>query len=206
MRVIGLTGSIGMGKTTAARLLRRLRIPVHDADAAVHQLFARGGKAVPGVARVFPRAIRDGAVDRRTLGALVFGPDGEAALKELEAVVHPLVRQETRRWLASQARRGARAVILDIPLLFESGLDRGYDAVIVVSAPAFLQRQRVLRRPGMTEALLRGVLARQMPDRLKRQRADRVVTSGLGQRPTMLGLQQALRQLTRRGAWRPGFR
>lgn len=206
MRILGLTGSIGMGKTTAARLLRRIRIPVHDADGAVHRLLAPGGKAVPAVARAFPAVIHDGAVDRRKLGAVVFGPEGKAALQTLEQIIHPLVRGETRRWLAVQARRGTRAVVLDVPLLFESGLDRGYDGVIVVSAPAFLQRQRVLRRPGMTAAKLREILARQMPDRIKRRRADAVVTSGLGQRPTLAGLRRVLGRVKRRGAWGPGFR
>jgi dephospho-CoA kinase len=206
MRVLGLTGSIGMGKTTAARLLRRMRVPVHDADAAVHRLLARGGAAVPAVAKAFPGAVHEGAVDRLKLGATVFGPEGQLALGRLEAIVHPLVRDATRRWLAEQARRGARAVVLDVPLLFESGLDQVYDSVIVVSAPAFLQRQRVLRRPGMTGTKLREILARQTPDRIKRARADVVITSGLGQRATFLGLRRALRNLKRRGAWNPGFR
>ncbi len=206
MRILGLTGSIGMGKTTAARLLRRMRVPVHDADAAVHGLLARGGAAVPAVARAFPGAVHDGVVDRLKLGATVFGPEGQVALGKLEAIVHPLVRHATRRWLANQARRGAHAVVLDVPLLFESGFDKVYDSVIVVSAPAFLQRQRVLRRHGMTSTKLREILARQTPDRVKRSRADAVISSGLGQRPTLLGLRRALRRLGRRGAWSPAFR
>jgi dephospho-CoA kinase len=206
MRVLGLTGSIGMGKTTAARLLKRMRVPVHDADAAVHTLFAPGGAAVPAIAKAFPGAVHEGAVDRLKLGATVFGPDGQLALGKLEAIVHPLVRLATRRWLAEQARRGRRTVVLDVPLLFESHLEEHHDSIMVVSAPAFLQRQRVLRRRGMSEGKLREILARQMPDRLKRRRADAVISSGLGQRMTFLGLRRALRQLKRRGAWKPGFR
>lgn len=207
MRVLGLTGSIGMGKTTAARLLKRLRIPVHDADAAVHRLLGPGGRAAPAVAAAFPQALRDGAIDRKVLGALVFGPEGGTALRILERIVHPLVRDDTRRWLAAQARRGAAAVVLDVPLLFESRPEGSYDGVIVVTAPAFLQRQRVLRRPGMTVARLRAILARQMPDHVKRRRADAVVTSGLGLRPTLIGLRRAAKRLKPRGkVWRPGFR
>jgi dephospho-CoA kinase len=211
MRILGLTGSIGMGKTTAARMLRRLGVPVHDADAAVHALLGPGGMAVPAVAKAFPGVVRAGAIDRRKLGAKVFGRGQTAALRRLEAILHPMVRGATRQWVATQARRRARVVVLDVPLLFESGPAGRYDAVIVVSAPGFLQRQRVLRRPGMTAAKLCDILAHQMPDAEKRRLADRVVTSGLGRRATWLGLRQALRHvrrahLLRRGVWRPGYR
>jgi dephospho-CoA kinase len=207
MRVLGLTGSIGMGKTTAVKLLRRRRVPVHDADAEVHRLLGRHGAAVPAVGQAFPGVVHDGVVDRRKLGAQVFGRDNDAALRRLEAILHPMVRRSTARWLAAQARRRAPVVVLDVPLLFEGGRRGRYDGVIVVSAPAFLQRQRVLRRPGMTTARFAEINSRQMPDRLKRARADAVVTSGLGQTPTLRGLTKALRRLGRRGrpgVWRPG--
>jgi dephospho-CoA kinase len=206
MRILGLTGSIGMGKTTAAQMLRRLRMPVHDADAAVHALLGPGGAAVPAVAKAFPGMVRGGAIDRHRLGAKVFGAGNAAALRRLEAILHPLVRVQTRRWLAQQARRRAAVAVLDVPLLFESGPADRYDSVIVVSAPPFLQRQRVLRRPAMTAAKLRQILALQVPDAEKRRRADWVVSSGLGRRRTWLGLRHALRRLRRAQAWRAGYR
>ncbi len=206
MRILGLTGSIGMGKTTATQLLRRLHIPVHDADATVHLLMGPGGIAVPKIAREFPGSVSNGAIDRAKLGAMVFGGKDPTALRRLEAILHPMVRSETLAWLAAQARRRARIVALDIPLLFESRRRRSVDAALVVSAPAFLQRQRVLRRPGMTDARLRDILSRQMPDSVKRRRADFVVTSGLGKRPTLDGLRRALRALKAGRAWKPGYR
>jgi dephospho-CoA kinase len=175
--VVGLTGSIGMGKTTAAAVLRRLGLPVHDADAAVHRLMARGGAAVDQVAAAFPGVERDGAIDRSLLGAKVLGNDAE--LKRLEAILHPLVRAEARAFLAKQARLHRPLAVLDIPLLFETGGDALCDAVIVVSAPPAVQRARVLARPGMTEAKMQAILARQMPDAEKRRRADFVVQTGL---------------------------
>lgn len=200
MRILGLTGSIGMGKSTAAAMFRHDGIAVHDADAAVHDLLRRGGAAVPAVAQAFPEAVRDGAVDRKALGALVFGrPE---ALRRLEAILHPLVRRRMRRFLQQAGRRGDRLVVLDIPLLFETGGERFCDAVAVVSAPRLLQRQRVLARPGMTRETFAAILAAQMPDREKRRRADQVVPTGLGRRPTRL----ALRALRRRVLARPGRR
>jgi dephospho-CoA kinase len=205
MRILGLTGSIGMGKTVAARLLQRLGVPVHDADAEVHRLLGPNGAAVAAVARAFPETVRNGVVDRARLGAEVFGTNHEAALRRLERILHPLVRRETGRWLARHARRRSPVVVLDVPLLFESGGLGRYDGVIVVSAPAFLQRQRVLRRPGMTPARFAEINRRQLPDRLKRARADIVVMSGLGRRTTLGGLRRALRGLRSRRVWRPGY-
>lgn len=205
MRILGLTGSIGMGKTVAARLLRRLGVPVHDADAEVHRLLGPNGAAVPAIAEAFPDAVQDGMVDRSRLGAAVFGSGHEAALRTLERILHPLVRRETGRWLARQARQRAPVVVLDVPLLFETGGPGRYDGVIVVSAPSFLQRQRVLRRPGMTPARFDEINRRQLSDRLKRARADVVVTSGLGRRTTLRGLRHALRQTKARRVWRPGY-
>lgn len=178
MVIIGLTGSIGMGKTTAARLLRHRRVPVHDADATVHRLLARGGRAIAPINRAFPGVVQDGAVDRQKLGTQVFGDPG--ALRRLEAIVHPLVRADIRSFLAQWGRFGAQAVVLDVPLLLESGWWARCDLIAVVSAPWVLQRQRVLARPGMTENRLRHVLSCQMPDAEKRRRADIVIPSGLG--------------------------
>ncbi|MGO1119545.1 dephospho-CoA kinase [Rhodovibrionaceae bacterium A322] len=192
MFVLGLTGSIGMGKSTAASLFRSQGVPVHDSDAAVHKLLAKGGAAVPEIARLFPDAVVDGAVDRQILGARVFG-DGDA-LKQLEAIVHPLVRQSTRRFLQKEQRNGRPLVVLDIPLLFESKAGSPCDAVVVVSAPAWLQRQRVLRRPGMTPEKLSAILAKQMPDLEKRLRAQFVVLSGLGKHYTLRQIQKIISQ------------
>jgi len=198
MKVVGLTGSIGMGKTTAALLLRRMGVPVHDADAAVHRLLGKGGAGVPAVAAAFPGVVRDGAVDRTALGAKVFG-DAEA-MRRLERILHPLVRQDSGRFLKDARRRGARIAVLDVPLLFEVGRDRDCDATLVVSAPAFVQRARVLARPGMTERRLHEVLSRQMPDLEKRRRADYVVQTGLGRRLTLRRLARVLKDLERAGA------
>jgi dephospho-CoA kinase len=180
MVILGLTGSIGMGKSTAARNFRDLGVPVHDADAAVHGFLAAGGAAVAAVEAAFPGVVQDGAVDRKALGRQVFG-DGEA-LKRLEGILHPMVRRHKTSFLRHAAGRGEHLVVLDVPLLFETGGEHNCDAVVVVSAPAAVQRQRVLRRPGMTAAQLDSILARQMPDAEKRRRADFVVATGLGYR------------------------
>lgn len=199
MRVLGLTGSIGMGKSTAAAALRREGVPVHDADAAVHRLLGRGGAAVAAVEAAFPGVTGDGAVDRQALGRRVFGDP--AALARLEAILHPLVQRATRRFLA-RARRARRPLaVLDIPLLFETGGDRRCDAVIVVSAPRFVQRARVLKRRGMTPDRLAGIEGRQMPDAQKRRRADVVVPTGLDRRTALRALRQVLK-LARRGKLR----
>jgi dephospho-CoA kinase len=181
LKIWGLTGSIGMGKSTAARAFRRLGVPVFDADAAVHALQAKGGRAVRPIGAAFPGTVTGGAVDREALRRAVLGDP--AALKRLEAIVHPLVRAEQRRFLARWRGRGARLVVLDIPLLFETRRPaREFDAVIVVSAPAAVQRARVLARPGMTESRLDAILARQMPDAEKRRRANHVIRTGLSRR------------------------
>jgi len=190
MIILGLTGSIGMGKTVAAGMLRRLGLPVHDADRTVHRLLAPGGKAVAAVAAIFPSAFKDGGIDRGELGRLVFAD--RVALHRLEAILHPLVRAEERRFLALQRRRRAAMAVLDIPLLFETGGEKRCDAVIVVSAPAFLQAARVLARPGMTAARLALILAKQLPDVEKRRRADYVVPTGQGQRLTRRRLQAVI--------------
>jgi dephospho-CoA kinase len=189
MVVLGLTGSIGMGKSTAAAMLRRLGLAVHDADAAVHRL--RNGAAVAKVAAAFPGTAGPGGIDRAALGRRVFGD--AAALRRLESILHPMVRAETARFLRRMAARRARLVVLDIPLLFESGGEGRCDAIAVVSAPAFLQRARVLGRPGMSEARLAAILAQQMPDGEKRRRADFVVPTGLGRRLTLRRLAEIVR-------------
>lgn len=194
MRLIGLTGSIGMGKSTAAAMLRRLGLPVFDADAAVHGLLGPGGGAVAPVLAAFPGVESTaGGIDRGRLGRAVFADP--AALRRLEAILHPMVGAARRRWLGACRRRRAPAVVLDIPLLFETGGERGCDAVLLVSAPAFLQRQRVMARPGMTESRFRGILAQQMPDRLKRRRTRHVIPTGLGRRVTLDALRRALRTI-----------
>jgi dephospho-CoA kinase len=176
MIVVGLTGSIGMGKSNAAHVLQRLGVPVHDADGAVHALMGPGGRAVRKVAEIFPQALAGNRIDRKVLGDMVFGDT--PALRRLEAIIHPLVRQSSRAFLAAARRRRARIAVLDIPLLYESGSERSVDAVIVVSAPRQIQRQRVMARPGMTEEKFRAIVARQVPDAEKRRRADYVVLTG----------------------------
>ncbi len=186
MFILGLTGSIGMGKSTAAAQLRQLGLPVHDADAAVHRLTGRGGAAVSAVEAAFPGAVKDGAVDRQALGARVLNDD--AALKRLEAILHPLVRRAEYRFLAACARRHAPVVVLDIPLLFETGGDARCDAVLVVHCRDAIQRRRVLARPGMTPEKFQAILDRQVPAREKVWLADFAVNTGIGRAP-------ALRQL-----------
>jgi dephospho-CoA kinase len=196
MIVLGLTGSLGMGKSTAAAMFRRLGIPVHDSDAAVHRLLGPRGAAVTAVEAAFPGVRRpDGGIDRAALGARVFGD--RAALERLERLLHPLVRASQQRFLAAARARRRPFVVLDVPLLFETGGERRCDAVIVVSAPAFLQRARVMARPGMTEARLRAVLTKQMPDAQKRRRADYIVPSGLGRAVTVRHLKRILAALPR---------
>ncbi len=195
MRILGLTGSIGMGKSTAAAMLRALGLPVHDADAAVHALLAKGGKAVAAVEAAFPGVVKDGAVDRKALGARVFGKPTE--LKKLEAILHPLVRRAEGSFLQHCRQARHDVVVLDIPLLFETGGEKRCDGVVVVTAPQFLQSQRVMKRPGMTEVRFRQILGSQMPDREKRRRADWVVDTGLGRRPTLAALARIVRELKR---------
>ena len=183
-----------MGKTTAARLFRSQGIPVHDSDAAVHALMRKGGAAVGKIAAEFPDVVIDGVVDRQLLGQQVFGDT--QALQRLEAIIHPLVRQSSRAFLAKHRRRGCRLVVLDIPLLYETGGEALCDAVVVVSAPAWLQRQRVLRRPGMTRERFTAILAKQLPDAQKRLRAQFVVLSGLGKHYTLRQIQKVIALLS----------
>jgi dephospho-CoA kinase len=176
MFILGLTGSLGMGKSTTARFFAEAGVPVHDADAEVHRLYE--GAAVPAIEAAFPGTTGGGKVDRNKLAARVLGD--EAALKRLEAIVHPLVQEAERRLLAQAEARGEKVAVLDIPLLFETGGDRRVDAVVVVSAPPEVQHARVLERPGMTMQKLQALLAKQMPDAEKRRRADFVVDTSRG--------------------------
>ncbi len=194
--VLGLTGSIGMGKTSAATAFRRLGVQVHDSDAVVHALLARGGEGVAPVAAAFPGVSMKGGIDRKALGARVFGDP--AKLRRLEEILHPLVRRSVRAFLDRVARRRQAIAVLDIPLLYETGGDAICDAVMVVSAPDFVQRARVLARPGMTAARLRAILARQTPDAQKRARADFVVETGLSRHYALRQIKAALASLRRR--------
>jgi dephospho-CoA kinase len=194
--VLGLTGSIGMGKTTAAKMLRRMGLPLHDADRAVHRLLAEGGAAVAAVEAAFPGVSAGGAVDRERLAAQVF--EDTVALKRLEGILHPAVRRATHDFLGRQARAGRPLVVLDIPLLFETGGEALCDAVIVVTAPHFVQRARVMGGRGMAPARFRAILAKQMPDREKRRRADFVVNTGLSKANTLRQLRAIVTLLRQR--------
>ncbi len=178
MIVIGLTGSIGMGKSTTASLFRDAGVPVQDADSVVAELYAPGGAAVNAVETAFPGVAPDGAVDREALARRVLGDP--QALARLEAIVHPLVRAERDRFVETARASGATVAVVEVQLLLEVGIDRDVDAVVVASAPEATQRERVLRRPGMTAEKLEQILARQMPDVQKRRLADFVIDTGRG--------------------------
>ena len=193
MRVLGLTGSIGMGKSTAAKAFGRLRVPVFDADATVHRLQGKGGAAVRPIEAAFPGTTRDGRVDRAALRAVVLADP--AARKRLEGIVWPLVRKAEHSFLAAARRRGARIAVLDIPLLLETGGERRVDEVIVVSAPAAVQRARVLARGTMSPAQFAAIRAAQMPDAEKRRRADRVVRTGLSRHAAQRQIRAIVREL-----------
>jgi dephospho-CoA kinase len=176
MFVLGLTGSIGMGKTTTAKLFAEEGVPVYDADAAVHELY--DGEAADLIEAAFPGTVSNGKVDRNKLATKVVGHPGQ--LKLLESLVHPLVRNAERKFLADAEASGAKVAVLDIPLLYETAGDARCDAVVVVTAAPETQRQRVLEREAMTEERFLNIIARQMPDEEKRRRADFIVDSGNG--------------------------
>jgi dephospho-CoA kinase len=186
MKMLGLTGSIGMGKSTVAAMFEEAGVPVFDADAAVHQLQGPGGALVPGIEASFPDTTGPSGVDRARLGAQVLGDP--TALARLEAIIHPAVAEMRTRFLADHA--DAPLIVFDIPLLFEKGGGAGLDAVAVVSAPPHVQRERVLARPGMTQEKFERILALQMPDAEKRARADFVIDTGVPHEDTRAQVRQ----------------
>ncbi len=191
--VLCLTGSLGMGKSTAAKFFAEEGVPVHDSDATVHALYE--GEAVPLIEEAFPGSTEGGKVDRNKLAAMVL--NDKAALTRLEAIVHPMVTVSRKKFVAEASRRGAKVVVLDIPLLFETQANRGCDAVVVVSAPAEIQRKRAFERPGMTDDKLAAILAKQMPDAEKRRRADFVVDSSQSFDHTRGQIREILRQVAK---------
>ena len=195
MIVIGLTGSVGMGKSTTAKMFAAAGLPVFDADAAVHRLYE--GAAVAPVEVAFPGVARDGRIDREDLGRRVIGD--AAAMKRLEAIVHPLVRAEREAFLAEARAAGASMALLDIPLLYETGGEAEVDTVVLVSAPKPVQKARVLARPGMTEARFEAILAKQLPDSEKRSRADHVIETGDGLEAAELQVRALVKHLAGQG-------
>jgi dephospho-CoA kinase len=193
MKIIGLTGGIGMGKSTAAAAFRRAHIPVFDADATVHQLQGPGGAALPAIAAAFPGTVREDRLDRAALRAAVLGKP--EALKRLERIVHPMVRAAEQRFLACARRAGSRAAVLDIPLLLETDGGKRADLIVVVSAPRAIQIHRVRQRRGMNAADVAAVIARQMPDVDKRRRADVVIRTGLSRHYALRRLRRLINQL-----------
>jgi dephospho-CoA kinase len=197
--VLGLTGSIGMGKSTTARMFSEAGVPVHDSDETVHRLYA--GKAAPLIEEEFPGTVVDGVVDRAKLAAAILGDTGAlktGALKKVEAIVHPLVREDEKTFLAEQRKAGACLVVLDIPLLFEVKAADRVDKVVVVTAPSGIQRERVLARPGMSEEKFRAILAKQMPDEEKRRLADYVIDTGAGMEAAEKAVRSIIGDLTGR--------
>jgi dephospho-CoA kinase len=193
MIILGLTGSIAMGKSTAAAMFRRLGVRVFDADDSVHRHLAGDRQAIAAVAAAFPGVVRQGQIDRAALAGAVFGND--AALSRLERILHPLVEKDQEHFLKIAARHGAALVVLDIPLLFETGWERHCDCVAVVSAPWFVQLQRLKARPGMDRHRVETTLARQMPDAEKRRRADYVIPTGRSRGETLRTITRIVREL-----------
>lgn len=193
MIVLGLTGSIGMGKSTAANMFRAMGVPVHDADAAVHALMDNDRGVRAEIASRFPGVVSGDTVDRQALGAAVFGD--RDARRDLEAILHPPVRRATNAFLRKHRLLRATLVVLDVPLLFETGGEKRVDGVVVVSAPAALQRRRVMSRPGMDTKRFAGILASQLPDREKRRHADFVVETGLGKAYTFAKLKRIVQAI-----------
>ena len=200
MIVLGLTGSIGMGKSTTTAMFADLGALIWNADDAVHALYATGGGAVGPVGEAFPGVVIDGAVDRTRL-AEALGRDGEA-FRRLEAIVHPLVMKGRLEALAAAEARGIRLAVLDIPLLFETGGDAAVDAVVVVTAPAAVQAARVLARPGMTRERFEAILARQLPDPEKRRRADFLIDTGKGLEAARAQVEEIVGMVLAKG-WTP---
>lgn len=199
MIVLGLTGSIGMGKSTTAKLFAEAGVPVYDADAAVHSLYE--GEAVPVIEAAFPGTTADGKVDRNKLSARVV--HDPAAMKRLEEIVHPMLGASRQKFLHDAERSGAAVAVVDVPLLFETGGERNVDAVVVVTTSPEVQRERILSRPNMTEQKLEGILARQMPDAEKRKRAHFVVDTSHGLDPVRARIRDILDQAAKMQSRRP---
>lgn len=196
MLLIGLTGSIGMGKSETTKMFASQGVPVYDADAAVHALYAAGGGAVEPIGAAFPGVIKDGAIDREELGKRVLSAPDE--LKRLEKIIHPLVGLSQLEFLQNAEKSGAPMVVLDIPLLFETGGETRVDVSVVVSAPAEMQRTRVLARPGMSVEKFESILAKQVPDAIKREKADFIVDSSRGLEPAMADVKGIIEALNGR--------
>jgi dephospho-CoA kinase len=192
MIVLGLTGSIGMGKSTTARMFAEAGVPVHDSDEAVHRLYS--GEAAPMVEAVFPGTVTDGTVDRERLAQRVLGDP--MAIRKLEGLIHPLVRADADAFLARHRKAGAPLAVLDIPLLFETGGRGRVDKIVVVTAPPEIQRERVLARPGMTEEKFRAILAKQVPDAEKRKLADFIIDTGSGMQAARAAVQGIIAELS----------
>ena len=190
MVILGLTGSIGMGKSTVAAVFKRLGVAVHDSDATVHSLMIPGGAAFSAIVREFPDVCSDAGIDRKLLGDAVFA--NKMSLAHLEAILHPLVRQDKHSFLKRSARQRHRIVVLDIPLLYETKGQDNCDAVIVVTAPEFVQRSRVMSRPGMTLEKFENILAKQVPDVIKRKCAEFVVHTGIGRLESLRTIRQII--------------
>lgn len=195
MMVLGLTGSVGMGKSETVKMFRRLGVPVHDADAAVHKLTRKNGEAIPAIKALFPSVVSEaGVLDRKALGAIIF--NDKPARQQLEAILHPMVQAIERRFIANAFKQKRKLVVLDIPLLFEIGAENRADLIVVVSAPAFIQEQRVLARPNMTPEKFAQIKAAQMPDVEKRARADIVLQTGAGRAATFREVRELVLKLT----------
>ena len=193
MRILGLTGSIGMGKSTTAKLFTEAGVPVYDADAAVHKIYE--GEAAPAIEAAFPGTTVDGKVDRAKLSAKVV--HDQAAIKQLEQIVHPMLGASRKKFLDEAERSGAPVVVMDIPLLFETGGEKRVDAVVVVSTDPTTQRERILARGTMTSEALDGILARQLPDAEKRKRADFVVDTSHGLDPVRTAIRDILAEVVK---------
>lgn len=194
MKIVGLTGSIGMGKSETAKMFHALGVPVFDADAAVHELQVKNGLAIPAVAAEFPDVIKDGELDRDALGKIVFADP--AAKKKLEAIIHPMVAEKRIAFFEKATKDGNAFVVLDVPLLFETGGNKACDKVVVATAPADVQRERVLARPGMSEDKFNNILARQTPDGEKRAGADYIVETDKGLEYARKQVAQIVAELT----------
>ncbi|WP_199899237.1 dephospho-CoA kinase [Sneathiella glossodoripedis] len=198
IKIIGLTGSIGMGKSTVGVMFREEGIPVYNADAEVHKFYQVGGQAVEPISKLFPEAVIDGRVDRPTLSKLVLGDD--SAIKKLEAIVHPMVGAHRAEFLQKAEQDGHDMVILDVPLIFETGGEKNFHKIVVVSAPAQMQRDRVLVRDDMSAEKFESILARQVPDAQKRELADYVIDTGLPMEETRKQVQDLIRELREEAA------